>query len=190
MLLAVSLYLLLLLPLPDSLRVFNGMLGVSESRVLNCYTLFRLISLTLFVSRNLTLISLSLSRFTRFSALRSDWSHYRSGIFSTDVTDASGASVSFYELSISSLSLLEPYSDYVEISIPLNDFSSLSFLNVYAPAIRSSPKKSKTIFFSIHSSLIHKSLYSERLQLSLLPLRFKKCFRSSWEESVLLGYLL
>ena len=35
---------------------FNGMLAVTEPRALNCYTFFRLISLILFVSRNLTLI--------------------------------------------------------------------------------------------------------------------------------------
>ena len=40
---------------------FNGMLGVFEPGALNCYTLFRLIQLTLFVSRNLTLINLPLS---------------------------------------------------------------------------------------------------------------------------------
>ena len=37
------------------------MLGVSEPGALNCYILFRLIPLTLFVSRNLTLIYLPLS---------------------------------------------------------------------------------------------------------------------------------
>ena len=41
---------------------FNGMLVVSEPGTLNYYTLFRLIWLTLFVSRNLTLIYLRLSR--------------------------------------------------------------------------------------------------------------------------------
>ena len=56
MLLAVSLYLLLLLPLSTPSGLFNGMLGVSEPGALNCYTLFRLIPFTLFVSRNLTLI--------------------------------------------------------------------------------------------------------------------------------------
>ena len=40
---------------------FNGMLGVSEPGALNCYTLFRLIPLTLFVSRNLILIYLPLT---------------------------------------------------------------------------------------------------------------------------------
>ena len=57
MLLAVSLYLLLLLPS----GFFSGMMGVSEPEALNCYTLFRLIPLTLFVSRNLILIYLPFS---------------------------------------------------------------------------------------------------------------------------------
>ena len=39
----------------------NGILGVSETGALNCYTLFHLIPLTSFVPRNLTLIYLSLS---------------------------------------------------------------------------------------------------------------------------------
>ena len=50
--LAVSLYLLLLLPLSTPSGLFNGLLGVSEPGALNCYTFFRLISLTSFVSRN------------------------------------------------------------------------------------------------------------------------------------------
>ena len=52
MLLAVSLYLLLSLPLSAPSGFFNGMLGVSEPGALNCYTFFRLIPLALFVSRN------------------------------------------------------------------------------------------------------------------------------------------
>ena len=45
-------HLLLLLPLSTPSGLFNGMLGVSEPGALNCYTFFRLIPLTLFVSRN------------------------------------------------------------------------------------------------------------------------------------------
>ena len=41
--------------------------------------------------------------------------------------------LSFSELSTSSLSSLDPYSDYVGVSISLNNSSSLSFLNVYVP---------------------------------------------------------
>ena len=63
MLLAVSLYLLLPLPSLTPSGFFNEMLGVSKPGVLNCYTLFRLIPLTLFVSRNLTLIYFPLSGF-------------------------------------------------------------------------------------------------------------------------------
>ena len=91
-----------------------------------------------------------------FSALQSHGTHSRSGIFSTDVADASGGVIifvkqglSFSELSTSSLSSLDPYSDYVEVNISLNNFSSLSFLNVYAPPIRSSTKDSRTNFFSL-----------------------------------------
>ena len=61
MLLAVSLYLLLPLSSLTPSGFFNGMLGASEPGALNCYTLFRLIPLTLLVSRNPTLIYLPLS---------------------------------------------------------------------------------------------------------------------------------
>ena len=94
-------------------------------------------------------------RIPGFSALRSGCSHSRSGIFSIDVTHASGGVIIFVrqgssvlELSTSSLSSLVLYSDYVEVNFSLNDSSSLSFLNVYAPPIRSSPTDSRTNFFS------------------------------------------
>ena len=60
MLPAVSLHLLLPFS-PDPAEFSNGMLEVSEPGAHNCYTFFRLIPLTLFVSRNPTLIHLSLS---------------------------------------------------------------------------------------------------------------------------------
>ena len=88
--------------------------------------------------------------------MRSHGTHSRFDIFATDVADASGGIIifikqglSFSELSISSLSSLEPYSNYVEVNISPNNFSSLSFLNVYAPPIRSSTKDSRTNFFSL-----------------------------------------
>ena len=78
-------------------------------------------------------------RIPGFSALQSHGTDSRSGIFSTDVADASGGVIIFVkqclflsELSTSSLSSLGPYSDYVEVNISLNDFSSISFLNAYA----------------------------------------------------------
>ena len=76
-------------------------------------------------------------RIPGFSALQSDGIYYRCGIFSTDVTDASGGVIIFVrqglffsELSTSSLSLLDPYYNYVEVNISPNASSSLSFLNV------------------------------------------------------------
>ena len=46
------------------------------------------------------------------------------------------------------LSSLDPYSHYVGINISLNNSSSVSFLNVYAPPIRSSPTDGRTDSFS------------------------------------------
>ena len=57
-------------------------------------------------------------------------------------------SLSFSELSSSSLSSPDPYSGYVGVSISLNNSSSLSFLNVYASPIRSSPMDGRTDSFS------------------------------------------
>ena len=129
------------------------MLEVFEPGALNYFTFSHPILLTLFVSRNLISIHLPLSRF--LDSLRSDRTHSRSGILSPDAMHASGGVVifvrqglSFSELSTSSLSSLDPYSDYVGVNISLNNFSSLSFLNVYAPPICSSPTEGRTNSFS------------------------------------------
>ena len=94
-------------------------------------------------------------RIPGFSALRSDRTHSRSGIVSPDATYASGNVVifirqglSFSELSTSSFSLLDAYSNYVGVNISLNNSSSLSCLNVYATSICSSPTDSRTDSFS------------------------------------------
>ena len=91
-----------------------------------------------------------------FSALRSDHTHSRSGILSSDATHTSGGVVifirqglSFSELSTSSLSSLDPYSDYVGVNISLNNSSSVSFLNVYATPICSSPTDGRSDSFSL-----------------------------------------
>ena len=93
-------------------------------------------------------------RIPGFSALQSDCTHARSGIFSTNFTHANGdviifvrQGLSFSELSISSLSSLDSYSNYVGVNISLNDSSSLSFLTVYSPPICSSPMDSRTDSF-------------------------------------------
>ena len=124
----------LLLPLSG---FFNGMLEVFEPGVLNYSTFFCPILSTSSAFRNPILTHLPLSG---FSALRSDRTHTWSGIISSDTMHASGGVVifvrqglSFSELSTSSLSSLDPYSDYVGINISLNKSSLLSFLRVYTP---------------------------------------------------------
>ena len=155
MLLGVSLYLLLFLPLPNFLRVFQWNAGDLQARSTELLNFISSHSVNLICIQESNLNLFSFFRIPGFSALQSDGAHSRSGIFSIDVTDASGGIIIFvrqglffYELSISSLSLLDPYSDYVEVNISLNDYSSLSFFNVYASPIRSSPKDSGTNFFS------------------------------------------
>ena len=136
LLLAILLCLLLSLPLTLS-GFFNGMLEIFEPGALNYSIFYRPILSTLSVSRNPISTPLLLSG---FSALHSDHTHFRYGILSPDATHASGEVVtfvrqglSFSELSTSSLSSLDPYSDYVGVNISLNNSSSVSFLNVYAP---------------------------------------------------------
>ena len=116
MLLAASLYLLLLLPLPDSLRVLQwnaGSLRATSTKLLHFISSYA-VDLICIKECNLNLSSSF--RIPRFSALRYDYSHSRSGIFSTDATDASGGVIifvkqglSFSELSTFSLSSLDHY---------------------------------------------------------------------------------
>ena len=155
MLLAVSLYPQLSLSLPNSLRVFQWNaegLQARSTKLLHFISSHHVDPIYIQES-NLNLSSSF--RIPGFSALQSHGTHSRCGIFSTDGADASGGviifvkqSLSFSDLSTSSLSSLGPYSNYVEVNISLNDSSSLSFLNVYAPSICSSTKDSRTNFFS------------------------------------------
>ena len=125
---------------------FNGMLEVFKLGEPNYFTFSHPTLSTLSASRNSILTPLPLSG---FSALHSGRTHSRSSILSSDATHASGGIVTFVrqglsssELSTSSLSLLDLYSDYVGVNISLNNSSSVSFLNVYAPPICSSPMDS------------------------------------------------
>ena len=155
MLLAVSLYLLLSLPLPNSLRVLQWNAGGLQARSTNLLHFISPHPVDLIYIQESNLDSFSFFQILGFSALRSHGTHSRFDIFFTDVADASGGVIifvkqglSFSELSTSSLSSLDPYSDYVGVNTSLNNFSLLSFLNAYAPPIRSSTKDSKTNFFS------------------------------------------
>ena len=118
----------------------NGMLEVFKPGAMNYFTFFCPILSTLSTSRNPILTHLPFFQIPGFSALRSDRTHFRSGILSRDATHASGGVIIFVrqglffsELFTSPLSLPDPrYSDYVGINIFPNNSSSLSFLNVYA----------------------------------------------------------
>ena len=173
---------------------FNEMLGVSEPGVLNCYTLFCLIPLNLIVSRNLTSSHLPLSE-SRDSLLCDLMAPTSGPVFFLLMSHTLGAASLFLSgrgypsLNFLSLSLNDPYSKYVGVNISLSDSSSLSFLNVYAPPIRSSPQDSRTNFFSLHSSL-HKCLFSGRLQLPSPPLGLKRYFQPLWGKCIRLGHLL
>ena len=140
LLMAVLLRLLPPLP-PDTLRVLQWNAGVLRTRNTELLPFSRSILLTLSASRNPILTnSSSCFRIPRFSALRSHSTHSPSGILSHDAMYASGGVIifvrqglSFSELSTSSLSSLDSCSDYVGVNISLNNSSSVSFLNVYAP---------------------------------------------------------
>ena len=143
-------------PLPDSLRVLQWNAGGLHARSIKLLHFLSSHSVNLICIQESNLNSSSSFWIPGFSALRSDRTHHsRSGILSPDATHASGGVVifvrqglSFSELSTSSLSLLDPYSDYVGVNISLNNYSSVSFLNVYAPPIRSSPTNGRTDSFS------------------------------------------
>ena len=177
MLPAVSLYLLLSLPLLNSLRVLqwnDGGLRARSTELLH-FISSHPVDLIYIQESNLNLSSSF--RIPGFSALQSHGTHSRSGIFSTDVADSSGGVIIFVkqglffsELSTFSLSLLGPYSDYVEVNISLNDSSSLSFLNVYVPPIRSSTKDSRTNFFSF--SILPSYEEAEAVDFSRFRFRF------------------
>ena len=171
MFLAVSLYLLLPLPLTYSLRVLQWNAGGLRARSTKLLHFISSHPVDLICIQESNLNLSSSFRISGFSALRSDGTHSRSGIFSTDVTDASGGVIifvrqglSFSELSTSSLTSLDPYYDYVEVNISLNDSSSRSFLNVNAPPIRSSPKNIRTNFFS--SSIFPSYVEAEAVEFS------------------------
>ena len=179
MFLAISLYFLLPLPLPNSLKVLQwnaGGLRARSTRLLH-FISSHPVDLICIQESNLNLSSSF--RIPGFSALQSDGTHSRSGIFSTDVTDASGGVIifvrqglSFSELSISSLSSLDPYSNYVEANISLHDSFSLSFRNVYAPSFRSSPKNIKTNFF--FPSILLSYVEAKTVKFSRFRVRFHR----------------
>ena len=125
---------------PDSLRVLQWSAGGLRATSTELLHFFSSLPVDLICIQESNLNSSSSFRIPGFSTLRSDGTHSRSVILSPDATHASGGVIifvrqglSFSELSTSSLSSLDPYSDYVGVNISLSNSSSLSFLNVYTP---------------------------------------------------------
>ena len=142
-------------PPPDSLRVLQWNASGLQARSTELLHSLSSHSVDFIRIQESNLNSSSSVQILGISALRSDRTHYRSGILSSDATHASGGVIifirqglSFSELSISSFSLRHPYFDYVEVNISLNNSSSLSFFNVYASPIRSSPSDGRSDSFS------------------------------------------
>ena len=115
MLLDVSLYLLLSLPLPNFLRILQWNAGGVQTRSIKLihFILSHPVDLIYIQESNLNLSSSF--RIPGFSALQFHGTHSRSGIFSTDVADASGSVIIFVkqclffsELFTSSLFCLAP----------------------------------------------------------------------------------
>ena len=167
-------------PPPDSLRVLQWNAGGLRARSTELLYFLSSHPVDLICIQESNLNSSSSFQIPGFSALHSDCTHSRSGILSPDAMHASGGVVifvrqglSFSELSTSSFSLLDPYSDYVGVNISLNNSSSVSFLNVYAPPICSSPTDGRTDSFS--SSILSSSR-------NLFILRDFNCYHSHWDS--------
>ena len=85
-------------------------------------------------------------RIFEYSLLQPDRTHSPCGSLYLDQSHASEAAtfvkqgLSFSELSTSSISLLEFFAECVAVNILLKNFSFFSFLNIYAPPIRSSSR--------------------------------------------------
>ena len=125
---------------PDSLRVLQWNAGGFRARSTELLHFLSFRPVDLICTQESNLNSFSSFRIPGFSALRPDRTHSRSGILSSNTTHASGSVViffrqglSFSELSTSTLSWLDPYSNYVGINISRNNSSSVSFHNMYGP---------------------------------------------------------
>ena len=168
---------------------FNGILAVFEPGALNCFTFFCPILLTLSVSRNPILTHLPLFGFLdsllcilivptpglAFSFLMR--THASSGVI---IFVRQGL---FSELSTSSLSLLDPYSDYVGVNISLNNFSSVSFLNVYPPLFALPQRMAKaTPFLSPFFPPEISSLWGT--SIAITPSGTQKVLPTRWEERI------
>ena len=182
-------------PPHDSLRVLQWNAGGLQARSTELLHFLSSHLVDLICIQESNLNSSSSFQIPGFSALRSDRTHSRSGILSYDTTHAGGGVVifvrqglSFSELSTTSLSLLNPYSDYVGVNISLNNSSSLSFLNVYAPPF-APPQRMTEPIPSLPQFFPPPQISFWGLQLPSPPLGLKRYFRPPRGGSIRLGHL-
>ena len=192
MLLAVSLYLLLSLPLPDSLKILQWNAGGLRARSTGSLHFISSHPVGFICIQESNLNLSSSFRIPGFSALRSDRSHSRSGIFLL-MSQTLGAASSYSSgRAYPSLSFLPPL---FHRSIP-------TLIMYGSKSLQTSPPRSHFLMFMlalyallrriaepISFFLLHKSLYSGRLQLPSFPLGLKKYFPPLWGESIRLGHL-
>ena len=95
MFLAVSLYLLIALSLPNSLRVLQWNVGGLRARSIELLHFISSHPVDLIYIQKSNLNLSSSFQIPGFYSLRSDGTHSRSGIFSTDVTSARGGIIIF-----------------------------------------------------------------------------------------------
>ena len=89
-----------------------------------------------------------------YYTLRTDRTFGRQGPVSSGTHNTGGgvltlihSDLAFYPVSVSSLSSQDPYSDYTCVKVLLSNHSTLLFLNLYSPPIRSTPSDSRTRTF-------------------------------------------
>ena len=138
----------------DFLRVLQWNVGGLRARSTELLHFLSSHPVDLICIQESNLNSFSSFRIPVFSALHSDHTHSRSGILSLGAKHASGGVVifvwqglSFSELSTSSLSLLDPYSDYVGSTFLLTTPPCCHFLMSTPPSTRSSPTDGRTDSF-------------------------------------------
>ena len=173
MLLAVSLYPQLSLPLPNSLRILQwnaGGLQFKSTKLLH-FNSFHSVDLIYIQECNLKFLD---SLLCDPMVLTPDLVFFL--LMSQTLAAASSFSSSRAYSSLSFLPplflCLGPYFNYVEVNISLNASSSLSFLNAYAPLICSSTKDSRTNFFSL--SIFFSYVEAEAVDFSRFRFRFHR----------------
>ena len=153
---------------------------VSEPGALNYYTLSPIILWIFTVSKNSTLTHVPLSGSLDF--LLRDLIKPTAGLAFFFLMTRKPAAVSSFSSGRAYpsqnfppfLSLFAwPYSDSIRVNISLKNFSSLSFLNVYAPPICSSSTDSRTDCFSLSIFLSSRNLFI---------LGHFNCYHSLWDS--------